>query len=264
LDIILNGWIGALDSTAVNDIQRWASHAWDDQPGMPGASTMESVFPQYSLAANAKDSSKSKFITEYATHNTIYNGYTYPNADQTPGYSVASTLPYAVRVIENSLAMLNQGAVSLWYWAAEDDAYKSWGYVDRQGNKKPVYYALLSFYPKLAVGAYIVTPPQQLQNDIYVSVSINGNYTLVAASNAGQIEESSVIILANAPTNLKVVKATAMVLVSYGNVATGTPDSAKLVDTTSSISLSNPSMGVYNFTARLPALSTLVVELNTS
>jgi len=254
-------WIGALDSTAVNDLQRWASHAWDDQPGMPGASTIESVFPQYSNAANAKDPAKPKFITEYATHNTIYNGYTYPNADNTGGYSVASTTPYAVRVIENTLALLNQGAVSLYYWEAEDQPEKSWGYVDRQGNKKPIYYSLLTFFPKLAVGARIVTPPQQHQNDIYVSVSINNTYTLVVLSNAGMITESATIHLSNsASTNLRVITATAVTPLTFGSVSAGAMDTVNVGST--SITLNNLGSGAYSFTVNMPSLSTLVVELN--
>ena len=270
-------WVGALSAAAAAALGRFVSHAYDDGPGLPGAATMAAHFPAFASAVRAVAPPAAApaplLVTEYATHNPSYLGYTYPNPDSTPAgaYSLADSLPYAVRVAENTLALLNSGASGLLYWCAQDMGGKSWGYVSQAGRLKPVYWALLNLYPRLALGGRMLQPPAMAQHsDVTVGVyaqprssrgSAGSAALLLALSNAGAIEESVTLQLAGcSPGALRVLNATACVGVSLGNPSKGEYDQAALVDAAGQVSTGSE-QGVCTVTLTLPALSTLAVDV---
>jgi len=273
-------WVSALDAAAANATGRFASHAYDDGPGMPGRATMEADFPLFASAVRAKSpSTTALFVTEFATHNYRYNGYEYPDADETPAgsYSVSDSLPFAVRVVENTLAMLNEGATALFYWCAQDAGGKSWGYVDGAGRRKPVFFAQLNLFPRLAVGARTLRgggAGASGDSDLTLGAfalppaaaggagggSGGSSSILVAASNAGQVAEAATLTLAGCPAGgLRLVNATAFIGTRLGNPAAGEWDEAALVPAAPGQVAG--ALAACELRLELPALSTLSVEL---
>jgi len=255
-------WVSALSAPAAAALGRFASHAYDDGPGMPGAATMAKDFPLFADAVRAKSNATSLAVTEYATHNYLYNGYTYPDPDQTPagGYSASDSLPFAVRVAENTLAMLNEGATSLFYWCAQDMGGKSWGYVDESGRAKPVLSALLNLYPRLAVGGRMLqAPARDADSDVTLGVFVSGASVLIAASNAGQIAEAVSLSVAGCTAGgLRLANATAMLGTSFGDPSAGEWDGAALFPALEQV---GGALTACEVRVTLPALSTLAVEL---
>ena len=261
-------WVSALDAQAVGATGRFVSHAYDDGPGMPGAATMEADFPLFAAAVRAKSNTTSLLVTEFATHNFEYNGYVYPNADQTPAgsYSVSDSLPFAIRVVENTIAMLNGGATALVYWCAQDAGGKSWGYVDGNGRLKPVFFAQLNLFPRLAVGARTLrAPPRAADSDVTVGAFTSaaaggGARLLVAASNAGQVAEAVALSLAGCSARgLRLENATALLGTRLGNPAAGEWDEAGLF--AAAPGQVSGALAACELRLELPALSTLSVEL---
>jgi hypothetical protein len=252
-------YFGALDDDAVASLAAFASHAWDDGSICHGgAACVERTWPDFGDSANAKDPVKPEWVTEYATKETTFHGLTYPHADRTGGYATAHTMAYAARVYENTLAHLHAGANVVYYWCAQDGG-KAWGYVDRQGNKKPIYYSLMSLYPKIPVGARVVAPPDQTLSPLYAGVFVDGDSVVACVANDTTAEHSAMIRLQNTPGDLQVEEAVACVLAREGDRATEMPDAARLVDR--QVELARDGDGTCSFEVILPADSTLTVVL---
>ena len=196
---------------------------------------------------------------------TAAAGYTYPDADQTPAgsYSVSDSVPFAVRVVENTLAMLNAGATALFYWCAQDAGGKSWGYVDGAGRRKPVFFAQQNLFPLLAVGARTLRAPARAAgSDVTLGAfaSAGGARLLVAASNAGQVAEAVSLALAGCPARgLRLANATSFLSTRLGNPSAGEWDEAGLF--AAAAGQVGGALGVCELRLALPALSTLSVEL---
>jgi hypothetical protein len=229
-------WIGALDSTAVSNLAVWASHSWDDgdtcrSDGYSdnysgGENCIEAHWPDYGDSADAKDPGKSKWITEYATKEYRFHGLTYPRPDDTGGYSAAFSMAYAVRVYENTLALLNNGASVLLYWSAQDGG-KSWGYVDASGNKKCVYYTLSTLFPEIPVGASVINITQQ-DSTIYAGAYIYNDRLVIGLVNDSTTERSTTVRIQGAP-GINIVQAPACIIDHVGDPVTEDPDTAQIV-----------------------------------
>ena len=256
-------WISALEPRAVASLGRFVSHAYDDGPGMPGYASLSQGMARFAGAASAAagNASASLFVTEYATHNPTYNGVTYPNGDETPAgqFSMSDTAAYAVRVAENTLALLNGGAASAWYWCAQDAGGKTWGWVDATGRAKPVYAVLANLYPKLPVGGSMLRPPPAMQNDISLGALRLGARLVLAATNSGQIEQSARLRLSSCPSaGLRLLNATAVRVTAWGNPAQGQWDSVESVDAQAQVT---GDLATCSLSITLPAVSTLTVEM---
>jgi hypothetical protein len=249
----------ALDDEAVAALAAFASHAWDDGSiCQGGADCVARTWPDFGDSADAKDPRKPKWVTEYATKETTFHGVTYPHADRTGGYATAHTMAYAARVYENTLAHFHQGASAVFYWCAQDGG-KSWGYVDKEGNRKPIYYALLSLYPKIPVGARVVAPPEQTLSPVYAGVFVHGDGVVVCIANDSDAEQTSTITLQHPPSRLHVAEAVACVLDRKGDRATETEDTAKLAER--DVEITYGVDGSCSFPVALPADSTLTIVL---
>jgi hypothetical protein len=255
-------YIAALDDDAISCLAAFASHAWDDGSICSGGATcVLQTWPDFGDSVNARDPDKPKWVTEYATKETTFHGITYPHADYTGGYSVAHTMPYAARVYETTLAHLNSGANVAFYWCAQDGG-KAWGYVDAKGNKKPIYYSLMSLCPKIPVGARVVAPPDQTLSALYCGAVVDGTRVVVGIANDSTAEQSSTIRLLNAPAPLRIEEAVACVLDRRGDPDAEIADTAKLVERC--LTLTDSDDGSCRFDVTLPPDSTLTVTLGSS
>ncbi len=118
-------WINALDAQGVASLAVWGSHTWDDHGSCgDGAGCINRQWPDFGDSADAQDSSLPKFISEFATKENVFHGVTYPHPDSYRDYNATNSMPYAARVYENGLALVNRGANVPFIWQATD---QSWG-----------------------------------------------------------------------------------------------------------------------------------------
>jgi len=259
-------WIGALDSTAVDSLAAWSSHMWDDGSLCDdGAACVDASWPELGTAISGKDPSGAKpvFVTEYATKDHEFHGVTYPFPEVTAGYNATDTVPYAVRVFENTLALLNNGTSAPMLWVLKDESWfsKMWGAVDPSGSPKPLYHALKTLYPKLPVGAYVVQPPAQPDEGFYGAVFVYDGGMTVALANDSESEQTRTIQLTGAAPGLQIIENIAFEMDTPGNPSTETPDIGRTVSRPLSLVENVP--GTYTIDVTLPADSTLTVVIGT-
>ena len=257
----------------------WSTHAWgtDIYGPYPQAGSSTEVLCKYLFtdSANNADPAMPKFVTEYATHEMTYNCVTYPHGDnyggwndelEFPYFCVTNCMPYAARVYENTLGLLNGGAEVPFIWQLNDewsevfDKGKGWGLIDLWGNEKPVYGALKTLYPKIPVGSQVVVPSDQSTNNLYTGAFVDDDQIIVGISNDNDSEYSTTIYLHNAPENLKITEAVAFEQSYWGNPETGEPDEGQQVEKDLDL-LDDHDPGKYSFYVTLPANSTLTVVL---
>jgi hypothetical protein len=261
-------YIDALDDGAVKALGVWATHAWedawDDQSGsvaITEARTMDFV-PQ----SRARDASKPVWYTEYATRQNRFHGVLYPDSDrESRDYCTSFTVPYAARVYENTLAILNGGANVPFYWSSEDypGKEKQWGYIGPKGERKPVWYALKGTYGAIRPGSRVVVPPPAMaRKTLYAAAFVDEGGpqkgVVVCAVNTGDGKREAVIRLKNAPAGLKVVKAERFEAVKLGDPAKREGDTARLAPV--KVRLSG-SKGNYELKVSLARDSALTVVL---
>jgi len=271
-------YINGLDETGVVAMGSWSTHVWGGDQGGPfpdGGLDMEYHWPNFGDAADARDPTLLKFVTEYATYERTFHGVTYPHADDYgswnednvfPYYSVTNCMPYAVRVYENSLALLNSGANAPFVWQAIDEPTevnppgypgtkrKSWGLLDLWGEPKPVYGVLLTLYPKIPVGAHVVGASAQ-DMVIYSGAYLYGGRLVIGMANGSAAERSATVELCGA-AHVEVVEAVAFVIDHVGNPDIGDPDTGQTIYRELTVTPD------HNVDVTLPADSTLTVVCN--
>ncbi|MCX5632984.1 MAG: hypothetical protein NTW93_04850, partial [Phycisphaerae bacterium] len=270
-------YIASISTATAGKLAAWSTHMWADDYASgctTGGPCIEAYWPNFGANAKAKNSSIPQFVTEYATKQNVFNGVTYPLPDNYgswdsnhvfPYYSATNTMPYAVRVYENTLALLNSGANAPFIWQLIDEntevtsKKKAWGLIDLWGNSKPVYEALKTLCPKIPVGAKVVQPPSQSANNLYVGVFVDGNTVVIGITNKKTSPSSATILLQNAPQNLTVIEAKAFEQVYWGNPSSGDPDVGQTVDKVLNVVASDPCN--YSLDVTLAANSTLTVVL---
>jgi hypothetical protein len=268
-------WIGALDPKAVSALGAWSTHSWDDGDLCRGGSTcIEQQWTDFGAAARNQDAAKPVFITEYASKEANFHGVQYPkpenrtrfDVDRRHGYySATNTMPFAVRLVENTLALLNKGANVSFVWQLVDEEVelvrdrKSWGLVDLKGNTKPAFGALKTLCSQIPVGAQVVAPPDQTENTMYSAAFVHRGKVVVAVANDTNAAQTSRFHLNRAGTGLRLVEATAYRLDYRGNPDNGEPDRGRAVAQRLELRAAGPD--AYTFDATLPADSTLTIVL---
>ena len=270
-------WIRALDPEATAALSVWSTHSWDDGDLCHGgASCVEKQWPKFGDAAARTDPIKPIFVTEYATKESAFHGIEYPHPEKGteltyfdgtsgPYYSATNTVPFAVRLYENTLALLANGANVSFVWQLVDERTdlltlkKSWGLVDLDGKPKPAFEALKTLCPKIPVGARVVASPDQSANHMYAAAFVGGDQIVVAISNDSAAEHTSTIHLSNAGSGLQVVEAVAYRLARRGDHELGEPDTGRT--TPVELTLTSLASGEHLFDATLPFDSTLTVVL---
>ena len=232
-------YLDALDEGAVKGLGVWATHAWedawDDQSGSVAITELRA--PGFVPLCRARDASKPVWYTEYATRQNRFHGVLYPDSDrESKDYCTSFTVPYAARVYENTLAILNGGANIPFYWSSEDSPgkEKQWGYIGPRAERKPVWYALKATYGAIRPGSRVVIPPERMsRKTLYAAAFVDEGGprkgVVVCAVNTGDGKREAVIRLKNAPAGLKVVKAERFEAAMLGDPAKKEGDTARLL-----------------------------------
>jgi len=255
----------------------WSTHSWGNPDGLESESRAAAFLK---IPGDTVDPTLPKYVTEYATHETTFNGIqTDPGDDYGiwdvtevfPYYATMNRHPYAVQVYENTLGLLNGGAQVPFIWQAIDEPTevnppgfsgskrKAWGLLDLWGEPKPVYGALKTLYPKIPVSAGVLVPPDQSVNPLYVGAFVYDNKIIAGVANNESFEYSTTIYFTNAPNNLEIVEAVAFEPLYWGNPANGDPDIGQEVQR--SLTLVDEGGGTYSIEVTLPADSTLTIVM---
>lgn len=181
-------WIDALDQDGVDSLAGWSSHTWDDYLGIDDRAQI------FRDAVRARDPSKPIFITEYATDKHVFGGTTYGDPDA--GGDAADRPEFAVEVLNNTLALVNNGASSLLYWEGADQPWNTirWGLRRVNGGSRPVARALAFLTEQLPEDAVVVEPPAD-DGPLTVSGFLGGDRFVLAATNTTENEVTTTIQL---------------------------------------------------------------------
>jgi len=234
----MDRYMKALDANAVKAIDVWATHAWEDAWDDSGGSVSitENRAAQFVGMCRERDATKPVWYTEYATRQIRFHGIRYPHPDnESDNYCASFTMPYAARVYENTLAILNGGANIPFYWCSQDwwGSRKQWGYIGPQGEKKPVYHALRALYGNIKPGSRTAVPPDDMwRAPVYSGVYINeaDRTIVVGMANTADSPRKAVIRLKNAPGRMKIVRAEAVEIDKSGDAARKIADVARTVE----------------------------------
>lgn len=261
-------YLNALDAGGVAAHAVWSAHAWGTYDTC-GPACVAYAWPAFGAVAAARDPDLLQFVTEYATHARTYFGVTYPSADAYGGwnannvfpyYSVTNTMPYAVRVYGNTLALLSAGANAPFIWqlldfpSAVQQVGKAWGLIDLWGNPKPVYGALRTLYPEIPIGA---TPlaVSGTHPGVFAGAVVLGDRLVIGVTNEAGTAQNVTLQLANAMC-VEALSASAFVQTYAGNPALGEPD----------VGAAEPRSVAFDadlmLTTTLPAVSTLTIVCN--
>ncbi len=253
-------WIGALDAQAVASLAAWGTHTWDDGSLCDGgASCIHENWPDFGDSADARDPTLPKFITEFATKENTFHGVTYPQPDLFRDYSATNSMPYAVRVYENALALLNHGAHVPFIWQATDQDWeqKGWGLIDLAGNPKPVFYALQTWWPTVPVGASVIDVGDQSASLIYAGAFVKDDRLVIGLANDSAAACGKTLRVTGA-ASVQIVAAPACLLDHQGDPATQDPDTAQVIQQSLTVGPDN------SIDITLPADSTLTLVCDLS
>lgn len=177
-------WPAGLDSEGRNALKAWSVHTYEGKYG--GAA--HNLAPFIAAVRNIQPQ-KPVYITEYSTKNTVFDGFvTRPNNDPAVAGPIKASYSdhYAVEVFQNTLALINGGANALFYWELGDHNWginKDWGMIDRQGNPKPVYFALKTLYPRIPDHASVIKPQWQTHAITLSALKAQGKLIVAVANN---------------------------------------------------------------------------------
>jgi hypothetical protein len=268
-------WLRALDPIAVSALGAWSTHIWDDGDLCRGGSScIEKQWSDFEAETKSRDAAKPIFVTEFSTKEATFHGVRYPHPEHGTRfeldagrgyYSASHTMSFAVRLFENTLALLNQGANVPFVWQLVDDETellrdkKSWGLVDVKGKAKPAFGALKTLCSQIPVGARVVAPPEQTGADLYSAAFVDRGRVVVAAANDTNTQKTARFRLRGAGGRLDIIDAKAYRLDARGSPDTGEPDRGRVVP--QHLTLRASGTGEYTFDAALPPDSTLTVVL---
>lgn len=198
-------YINALDSEAVEALGGFSAHAWDE-------TFLQGCGPEYlrqqwipfgnAIAAKDPQGQLPIFITEYKTGNRRFHGVDYPRPGENYPSSAASTMPFAVRVFENTLSLINSGASVPIIWEAADKNWEdsSWGLQMRPAQasaRRPSYYALKVFADIIPPGSQVITAGLQPDNDIYLAGFVTDTGVALAAVNSTNQTKTKAVAFTN-------------------------------------------------------------------
>ena len=187
-------WLAGLNPAAVGNLAGWSTHAWDDWRGY------EDRWQLFFDDAFVWDASKEMFITEYGTALTEFNGAQYTSPSDGLPNSASESSIFAVRVIENTLTLLNMGASSLLYWEAADQpswSSATWGLRRGDGTNRPSYLALETLMDYFNRDDLVITPSWH-DEDICLTVVSSGTDISIVLANSGATTENRQISIDDA------------------------------------------------------------------
>ncbi len=197
-------YVDTLDVQGVAAISAWALHGWEwSAEARADMVFFRKVFADgFIKSIHAKDPGRTKpvFITEYST-------FAYNNVDGVPD---SVSIPFAIRVVENTLSFLNGGANALVYWQGADQSWDPtniWSFLRLNGTGRPVFQAAKILYPKIPIGARVVPIDNQAYG-AYASVFSTGNATILMLVNRHSSNQT-ITVRAKGMENAHLVEAVA-------------------------------------------------------
>lgn len=196
-------WIGALDEAAVASLEAFSTHAWDETfyQGCEPKLLRQKWQPFFS-AVRLKDETGMKpiFITEYMSGSSTFHGISYPSPASNYTFSASDTVPFAIRVFENTLSLLNGGASALLLWEASDQSWSDsgWGLQRRSAEgsvKRPAYYALKVLADLVPPGSEVLAAAPQEEEGIYCAALKHASGLVLAAVNGTDFVQSKTVRL---------------------------------------------------------------------
>ena len=252
----------AMDDAAVDALAVWSSHAWDDGSFCEGgAECLRDQYLDLGMAVATRDPGAERpvFVTEYATKETHFDGVDWGAPDTSPGINVTNSVGYAVRVFENTLALLDAGAGGLLLWQLMDEPTeiakgKAWGLIDIDGNPKPVWTALETLLADLPVDGQILVPPETRGWPVVAAAVADAASVVLGLSNDSD-EDAEVRVELAGCGGCTLTRATRFVATSLGDGL-----SVVSVGETESVPLPlEKGADTVGFVVTLPAWSTLSV-----
>ncbi|MFT5584997.1 MAG: hypothetical protein ACI9VR_002585 [Cognaticolwellia sp.] len=239
----------------------WSSHAWDDGSFCDsGAECLKRAYRDFEGAVQAVDPSAlgPVIVSEYATKTVDFDGQIWPKPEDTVGLNATDAYGYGVRIVENTLSLLNGGAEVPVLWYLMDDvrvATKQWGLLAADGREKPGYSAIKGL--DLPVGGQVLRPPLMEGLGLHAAGVHSEERTVLVFSNDNAEDQEAVVRLRGLqkPPELNVQRFESQ---SLGNVALGEPGVGVWV------SVEPPSryaQGVLELEISLPSQTLLRVEL---
>ncbi|HME51991.1 MAG TPA: hypothetical protein VKM55_07225 [Candidatus Lokiarchaeia archaeon] len=172
-------YVDALDASGVAAVGAWSLHGyeWNSEARQDPAVVRSAFSDGFMNSVQARDPAHVKpiIISEYST-------FAFSNASGQPD---SESIPFAIRVFENSLSFLNGGADALIYWQAHDQSWdptNTYSFLRLSGAGRPVYYAIKTLYPVIPIGARVLPIDHQAYG-AYGSVFMASNCTILVLVN---------------------------------------------------------------------------------
>lgn len=236
-------WVGALDAAALDALGAFSTHAWDEKfyPNC-GPERLRLQWAPFGAAVLEKDPARQKpiFVTEYMTGNYVFHGVAYANPDSTYAASASDTLPFAIRVFEHTLSLLNLGVSTPFLWEAADQSWSDsgWGLQRRAADgstKRPVYHAVKILTDSVPPGAEVLTAPPQNNNDLYLAAfRYDGGFVLATVNGTAAAKTKTVAFSGAADMEFIIAR-------SYSGSGSGFGENMFSIDSNNQIALNLPS-----------------------
>ncbi len=206
------------------DLAGWSAHAWDDGSFCSGGPCLSRAYRDYGDVLKEVDPSAAKpvFVSEYATKELDFDGQIWPSPEDTVGLNATDSYGYGVRVVQNTLALVNAGAQIPVLWYAVDEpriTTKQWGLLAEDGREKPGYTALAGL--NLPVKGLVMRPPETEDRGWIAAGIIGSEETVLVFSNDGDQPQSPVLRLRGLASRPE-LSALRFEAVRLGSVTSGT------------------------------------------
>ena len=243
-----------------NSLAGWSSHAWDDGSFCEGgAECLERAYRDFGDALQGVDPAGAKpvIVSEYATKTVDFEGQIWPSPEDRVGLNATDAYGYGVRVVENTLALLNAGANMPVLWYLVDDERsggKQWGLLAADGREKPGYSAMKGL--DLPQGQVLKAP--EMEGLGVYSAGVRGEQVTVFVFSNDNDEDREISVRIrglDAAPDLDLLRFEA---VSLGEVASGTPGVGAWVPVETK---SRYAQGVVELELSLPSQTLLRLEL---
>lgn len=220
-----------MSAGATSAVGAWSAHAWDDGVFCEGGAECLTQVARDFTDAIPVDTQDDRpfFVTEYATKETAFDGQVWPSPETTVGVNATDSVGYGLRMLENTLALLNAGshAPFLWYLLDEPSlTTKMWGIVGIEGREKPAYTALKGLgFPQ---GSAVLEPPLFEGTGMYGGAVTSEDQTVVSLTHEGSVEQVFTLRIRHLPAAPE-VEVQRFQAVSVGDAASGVPGVAEWV-----------------------------------
>ena len=239
----------------------WSSHAWDDGSFCEGgAECLKRAYRDFEGAVQAVDPAAAKpiIISEYASKTVDFDAQIWPGPEDTVGLNAADSYGYGVRVVENTLALLNAGAQVPVLWYLVDDVRvggKQWGLLAEDGREKPGYSALRGL--ALPLGGQVLVAPEMEGLGVH-GAGVRGEQSTVLVFSNDNAEDQEILVRIRGLDTAPELTLQRFEAVRLGNVASGEPGVGAWVPAEAQ---SRYAAGVVELQLSLPSQTLLRVEL---